>query len=589
MPEYSIIDYLKTIIENKETEYKIKKQQKINKLFIFLVHIERVPKKDLEIPIVSLSTLAGYNQIFIDDINGQDYFDSNGKKITLDKMLNMKDSDLYKSFINLKTIFLENLNSSLCYFDYSFNNEKKLNKDIYINDLIELFVKDEYLISKIDELIMKNINNKNNKESNGAKNLLDKIMKEERFNRGDISIYDIIKKFLNKNYINEFKIIYIELENIYFFSSLLNNEKKYVDNNNNENSEFNKKIKELFIKNINVNNKIPENEIKLEITIGFNLPSKKILEEINYYINNNIINQYRQTEEDFKNKYFEEEEFEEGKKQYEKNIELLNNYTQDNLLKNELIKDIEQNFGKAEKNKFYNLLLEDNLLYFIDNHFKEQNVQSMISIKEFMKIILDNKYDSSKMNSDIKNISLKFNWIESYSIEIISVIEFYIFLYSFENNNGINEKIKNNISELNNDYEIFNINANIKLINRVFYIIIGALIRILISELNNILSKIKDQKDLDILVDNLNNIYYSILSINNNLNLSCKEIYLLHEAIKIISIISLNDNKQDKEKDKKLVIDFIQKKIINKEKSEKKIIIEGPKLKEEEDNEEKEE
>ena len=589
MPEYSIIDYLKTIIENKETEYKIKKQQKINKLFIFLVHIERVPKKDLEIPIVSLSTLAGYNQIFIDDINGQDYFDSNGKKITLDKMLNMKDSDLYKSFINLKTIFLENLNSSLCYFDYSFNNEKKLNKDIYINDLIELFVKDEYLISKIDELIMKNINNKNNKESNGAKNLLDKIMKEERFNRGDISIYDIIKKFLNKNYINEFKIIYIELENIYFFSSLLNNEKKYVDNNNNENSEFNKKIKELFIKNINVNNKIPENEIKLEITIGFNLPSKKILEEINYYINNNIINQYRQTEEDFKNKYFEEEEFEEGKKQYEKNIELLNNYTQDNLLKNELIKDIEQNFGKAEKNKFYNLLLEDNLLYFIDNHFKEQNVQSMISIKEFMKIILDNKYDSSKMNSDIKNISLKFNWIESYSIEIISVIEFYIFLYLFENNNGINEKIKNNISELNNDYEIFNINANIKLINRVFYIIIGALIRILISELNNILSKIKDQKDLDILVDNLNNIYYSILSINNNLNLSCKEIYLLHETIKIISIISLNDNKQDKEKDKKLVIDFIQKKIINKEKSEKKIIIEGPKLKEEEDNEEKEE
>jgi len=126
MPEYSIIDYLKTIIENKEKEYKIKKQQKLNKLFIFLVHIERVPKKDLELPIASLSTLAGYNQIFIDDINGQDYFDSNGKIITLDKMLNMEDSDLYKSFINLKTIFLENLNSSLCYFDYSFNNEKKI-------------------------------------------------------------------------------------------------------------------------------------------------------------------------------------------------------------------------------------------------------------------------------------------------------------------------------------------------------------------------------------------------------------------------------------------------------------------------------
>ena len=202
LPEYSIIDYLKTIIENKETEYKIKKQQKINKLFIFLVHIERVPKQDLGNPIFSLSTLAGYSQIFIDDINGQDYFDSDGKIVTLDKMLKMKDSDLYKSFLNLKTIFLENLNGLLCYFDYSFNLEKeKLNKDIYINDLIELFIKDEYLISKIDEIIMKNINSKNIKENDVNQTLLEKMIKEEKFNRGDICIYDIVKKILNKNYI----------------------------------------------------------------------------------------------------------------------------------------------------------------------------------------------------------------------------------------------------------------------------------------------------------------------------------------------------------------------------------------------------
>ena len=81
---------------------------------------------------------------------------------------------------------------------------------------------------------------------------------------------------MNKNYINEFKIIYSELENIYFFSSILNNEKKYIDNNNVKEIEFDNKIKEYFIKNININNKIPENEMKLELTIGYNLPSKKI-------------------------------------------------------------------------------------------------------------------------------------------------------------------------------------------------------------------------------------------------------------------------------------------------------------------------
>ena len=90
-----------------------------------MVHIKRVPKNYIENHIYSLSTLAGHNQIFIDDINGQDYFDNNGNLITLDKMLNMEESELYKSFINLNTIFLYHVNSSLCFFDYSFNLEKK--------------------------------------------------------------------------------------------------------------------------------------------------------------------------------------------------------------------------------------------------------------------------------------------------------------------------------------------------------------------------------------------------------------------------------------------------------------------------------
>ena len=598
LPEYSVIDYLKVILENKETEYKIKNQLKIKKLFIFLVHCKRTPKANIENPIYSLSTLAGYSQIFIDDINGQDYFDNSGNIITLDKLLNMEDIDLYKSFINLKTIFLEHINSSLCYFDYSFNLDKsKMNKDIYINDLIELFIKDDLLIKNIDELILKNIKSKNRNKNNN-KTLLEKMIGEEKFNRGDICIYDILKKILNKNYINEFKVLYVELENIYFFSSILNNEKKYILNNGSNDIEFNNKIKEYFIKNININNKIPENEVKLDITIGYNMPSKKLLEEINYYIRNNIVNQYKEIEEDFKSKYFEDEEFEDGKKQYEKSIELLNNYTLECLLKNNLIKDI-KGLDKGMKNKFSDLLEEDNLLSFIEQNFKGLTIQSMIYVKEFMEIILKNKFKDDKYNNlnlDFQKISFVLNWIESYSIEIITIINFYLFLHSFENNNDLNKMIEKKISEINKEYENLNINNNIKIINRIFYIIIGSLISILISKLNIILSKIKEKNDLNKLIDSLNNIYYSLLSINNNLNLSSKEIYLLHETIKIIEIISLNNNEQEIEKDKKFVIDFIQKKIINKEKIEPNIKIEGPKLKninneekEEEDTEEEKE
>ncbi len=131
--------------------------------------------------------------------------------------------------------------------------------------------------------------------------------------------------------------------------------------------------------------------------------------------------------------------------------------------------------------------------------------------------------------------------------------------------------MKNNIKELNEEYDKYNITKNIKIINRPFYSMIGSLIKIIISDLEIILSSIQDQEKFNNLLNDLNNIYYSILSNNNNLNLSCKELFSFHESIKIISILSF-DNKEDSiKKDKKMMIDFIQKKIINKVKNEQKL------------------
>ena len=71
--------------------------------FIFLIHVERINKTDLEnqyqeqmdlirkkMLVHTLSNLAGYYQIFIDDINGQNYFDDENKIISLDRILKMK-------------------------------------------------------------------------------------------------------------------------------------------------------------------------------------------------------------------------------------------------------------------------------------------------------------------------------------------------------------------------------------------------------------------------------------------------------------------------------------------------------------------
>ena len=124
---------MKIIIENKETEYKNKNQEKINKLFLFIVHLERINKKDFENKYSenwdliqkktlthSLSNLAGYTQVFIDDINGKDYLDNECKIISLEKMLKMKNWDIYQSFINKEKIFLENLYSVLFFYDFNF-------------------------------------------------------------------------------------------------------------------------------------------------------------------------------------------------------------------------------------------------------------------------------------------------------------------------------------------------------------------------------------------------------------------------------------------------------------------------------------
>jgi len=76
-------------------------------------------------------------------------------------------------------------------------------------------------------------------------------------------------------------------------------------------------------------------------------------------------------------------------------------------------------------------------------------------------------------------------------MELISIIKLFLFLNSFNNANfNLIENIKNNIIDLNEEYDKYNINKNIKIINRPFYSMIGSLIKVIISHLENILSNI---------------------------------------------------------------------------------------------------
>ena len=582
--EYFIIDYLKTIIENKEEEFYDRPENKQNKIFIFLVHLEREiidnhdskenslnSRKRL---IGSLSNLSNYKQIFIDDINGEDFLDNTGKIITLNKIYEMNNLDLYRAFINKSTIFLEHTFSIICllgYRFYNYNDKKDFNKDNYYDMIIELFEKDKFLIECLDKCIMNNLEKKRENE-NIHENFLEKIIKKEKFSRGDICIFDIIKNVLIRNYKNEFISLYIELEKNYFFSSLIKRRNYYTtddndDDNNNEDrisqEEFNDTITEIFIEQYYKENPIYEYG-NINIFFDYNLPSKNLIEKIHDLIQKEIIEQYLINENNFRNISPEDEdEYKSEKVQYENNLIKVNNYSFKKFNKYEIIKQI-QSKSQGIKIKFYNFLFEDYLSFLINQNFEDKEFQIKEDIKLFIKSITKSKFDNkNEKNNDLDSIIRKLIFLEAYYVEyIIPIINFLLFLRALNIDNIFNtiESLMKN-ENFSGVKEINNLKENEKIVNNAFYIIISSILNIFFLNIGNIISNIEEIESFKNLENNLVINFESIKVLNNQLNLKCKQIYLFEEFVKMIKYILLRITNDDLEVKKNIILDFI--KIIN--------------------------
>ena len=157
--------------------------------------------------------------------------------------------------------------------------------------LIELFISDSIIIEEIDKYIMKYLENNEKNEK-----ILETIIIKEKFSRGDICIFDIIKNVIIRNYINIFKILYVELEKNYFFSSLIKR-KNYFLNESDKGEirdnleEFNKEMIQIFIDEIKINNNELEYE-NFDIYFDYNLPLKSLLKQIHDFIQNNVVENY---------------------------------------------------------------------------------------------------------------------------------------------------------------------------------------------------------------------------------------------------------------------------------------------------------
>ena len=564
--EYFIIDYLKTVIENKEIEFNIKPEESKNKIFIFLVHLERefnnVKQNADENDIFSrkklmgsLSNLANYNQVFIDDINGEDFYDNNKNIITMNKLYDMSILDLYEIFINKQTIFFENIYSILCLFDLSFysceKKLKKMNKYEYINTIIKLFINDPYLNDYLDKIIIKSIKNKNKEDAN--KNILEKIIIEEQYSRGDICIFDIIKNFVIKIYKNEFKSLFIELEKNYFFSSLLKRKDYNFNTEEDENlKKFNEAIIEMFTNNFKIDNKGFEDE-KLEIFFDFNLPSKSLLEQMDNFLKNNILDNYKKNEDTFRNFFPEdEEEFNYAKEQYENNLSIIENFTSENFSKFENIEYI-QSTSKGVQIKFYNLLFEDYLTYIINKNSNDHIFEPKNDIKKLVEIIINYKFDKNTIyKSELGFLIKRVIWLETYYSESINpIVNFFLFLMSID--------IKDIFKYLNNENleDLYELKETEKIVNQSFFNIISKLIEIFILNFIDIIKKINNIESLKNLENNLVNQLESLKSVDNRLNLNCKKLFLFEEIIKISKFFIDNIKKEDFQRKKQLLLDLL--------------------------------
>jgi len=564
--ESNFINYTKFFIENKEKEY-----QKNSKIFILVVHILRIfnnelkdlKKKDKKYQEIlnrkclkqTISNLSDYYQIFIDNLNGD-------KELKLDKILKLNTKQIFETFLNLDKELDNNIYSSLSFLKYNicfpFESISKIN---YKENLIKLI--------KNDKDIRKNINYYINKQLLEYKKYVNTFDNGEG-NRVQIEIYEkdidiisIIKNYLSNLYKTHLARIIFKMEKVSYFSSLLLfNQKEELINK----KEIISQISELLLENFSneeiiITEKINSNLVN--IILGLEIPGIKIsFENILKKMNENIskfrINEFSlrimriDSEEDIVNNYW-------------KNLKKYCNFTALEIKKEIFISKIIDKLKEEELNLFYEMLINDYYIFFINNNLNYNNNNSLsmniVSIKKMLSLLIKTKNEKYgirikeqneeeiklKNKNKLKEIANTINWIECYKEEIIIILKIYAkldlkidnlyeLIKDIFDGNKFNIKYEN-ISDRNPQYT--------GIVNEVFYLIIESLVTILISN-EKLFDDINDVKKLIELTNYYREILQDISKLQNNLMLYSKEVNSLEEIVEIFDLFYINKiNKKD--------------------------------------------
>ena len=580
----SFMNYIKYFIENKENEKKIESK----KIYIFIVYMSRISIQELKdidkktikekeefnqkILKETLSNLSGFYQIFIDNLNGN-------PKHKIEKILNMKKNELFNNLINPDEELCSGIFQSISYMKYDIIAPYKgLNRDTYINKILELITNKKRLRDLINEALFK-------QSFKGKEDIITKIFKEKNsINEGDIEIISVIKRYLSKIYINQLTLFYFKAEKEQFFSSLLSNSieqelwpTKKIDNKNEEEELIKEKeeiyedktliekLAKVYLEQVVYNDNITKispiiGGNKVDIIFGLKIPGiKPILDNILKLNKENILKDYQNNENELRDFYYEDE-VEKKKKEFFSNLKMLNNSLLILINKDERLKSLLSVFENniEDENKIYDLLLEDYYSLFLNNHIndskKKENedeqenflvIDNLDNNKKFLNLMVEirnNTINSLLDQKDIQTnrlyiISSIINWVESYSEEITSLQQ--IFLKLNMKIPELFEQIEKIISSGLIQYEISERNPEYtSIVNQALFLSLDSILRIITSKVQIYELPLDDFFDL---INTNKEVLQKALQLETSLKLRSKEVFSLQEILKLINALYLNN------------------------------------------------
>ena len=597
--EANLMEYVKFFIEEKEKDFEYKESKKA---FIFIAYVSRISKNELnnknfmsqreqnelnkKLLTETLSNLSGFYQIFIDNLNGED--DNNFNEL----IKAIKPIEMFNKFLNIDEEFCQNILKCTSYMKYNINaSYKELNKNNYIEKLLEYFSKHKRMRNLINETI---INRTQKDEDLFAQIFKEKILKDNNI----IDLSKIIKDYFSNFYISKLVLIFFRAENDQIFSAILSNknsEELFKDEENSKNSNIFEKIVISYFNSLPIDDgKIKlvkgEGTNNIDIIFGINTPGiKTSFDRILKSVKDNIVKKYRKNE-DVLRMYLEDIEIEEAKKNYFKvlkdlDISLINLINREDHLINII------NNNQIENEELYNLIIDDYYTIFINKTLKKTNNKrnkkrnkkgknfdfENINIdenKKFLKLITNlrneiittNFKDYSNDNGIIIKLAKEINWLESYTNEItiiqqifsklgMKIIDFY-------------EQIEKVIKDKEIKYEISKRNPEYtSIVNEAFFLSLDSILRIITCK-----NEIYDipNEDFFELINVNKEVLQNSLQMENNLNMRSKEVFSLQQILKLIDAFYSN-KLNSKENFDEIFLYFRKQTIYNNQQYQRKL------------------